>query len=86
MTETRTSPSPIADAPPALGPGALSAVISATPPSDTANPAQARGLADLLRQAADMIATSTGTAPTSSAAWLTLVRVMPAFCRSTEPP
>jgi hypothetical protein len=33
-----------------------------------------------------MIATSTGVAPISSAAWLTLVRVMPAFCTTTDPP
>ncbi len=33
-----------------------------------------------------MTATSTGTAPISSAAWVTLVRVMPAFSRMTEPP
>ena len=33
-----------------------------------------------------MIATSTGVAPTSRAAWLTLVRPIPAFCSSTEPP
>jgi hypothetical protein len=33
-----------------------------------------------------MTATITGTAPISSAAWVTLVRVMPAFCRRTDPP
>jgi hypothetical protein len=33
-----------------------------------------------------MIATSTGVAPTSIAAWLTLVRAMPAFCTMTDPP
>jgi len=33
-----------------------------------------------------MTATSTGTAPISSAAWVTLVRVMPAFCTRTDPP
>jgi hypothetical protein len=33
-----------------------------------------------------MIATSTGTAPISNAAWVTLVRVMPAFCTTTDPP
>ena len=33
-----------------------------------------------------MIATSTGVAPTSIAAWLTLVRATPAFCTMTDPP
>ncbi len=33
-----------------------------------------------------MTATSTGTAPISSAAWVTLVRVMPTFCTRTDPP
>jgi hypothetical protein len=33
-----------------------------------------------------MIATSTGVAPTSSAAWLTLVRMTPAFCMKIVPP
>ena len=33
-----------------------------------------------------MIATMMGAVPISSAAWLTLVRVMPAFCSRTVPP
>jgi hypothetical protein len=33
-----------------------------------------------------MTATSTGTAPISRAAWLTLVRAMPAFCTAIVPP
>jgi hypothetical protein len=33
-----------------------------------------------------MTATSTGTAPISRAAWVTLVRPMPEFCKMTEPP
>ena len=33
-----------------------------------------------------MTATSTGTAPMSRAAWVTLVRLMPAFCTMTDPP
>jgi hypothetical protein len=33
-----------------------------------------------------MTATSTGVAPTSRAAWLTPVRVMPAFCTRMDPP
>ncbi len=33
-----------------------------------------------------MIATITGAVPMSSAAWLTLVRVMPVFCSRTVPP
>ena len=33
-----------------------------------------------------MIATSTGVAPISRAAWVTLVRLIPAFCTMTEPP
>ncbi len=37
-------------------------------------------------QAAAITATSTGPAPISSAAWVTLVRASPSFCTSTEPP
>ena len=62
------------------------AVTRPTPSSDTTNPTQATGLATSRCQTAAMIATSTGTAPISSAAWVTLVRVMPAFCTMTEPP
>jgi hypothetical protein len=80
-SETSTRPSPAGEAPPPRPP-----VTRPTPASDTANPAQATGRATLRCQSAAMTATSTGTAPTSSAAWVTLVRVMPAFCTRTDPP
>ena len=57
-----------------------------TPASDSANPAQASGRATLWPSAAAMIATMTGVAPISSAAWVTLVRSMPRFWSRTEPP
>ena len=81
-SEASTSPSPRTLAPPP----ALPAVTRPTPPSETAKPSQASGRATLRCQAAAMIATSTGTAPISRAAWVTLVRVIPAFCTMTEPP
>ena len=56
------------------------------PASDSAKPAHATGRATARCQTAAMIATSTGTVPISSAAWMTLVRVMPAFCSTTDPP
>ena len=79
--DVSTRPSPPTVAPPPRPP-----VIIATPASDTANPAQATGRATLRCQNAATTATSTGTAPMSRAAWLTLVRAMPAFCTSTDPP
>ncbi len=79
--EASTKPSPVSEAPPPRPP-----VIRLTPASDTANPSQATGRATLCCQSAAMTATSTGTAPTSRAAWVTLVRVIPAFCMATEPP
>ena len=79
-TEASTSPLPPDD------PVPCAPVTRPTPASDSANPAQATGLATLRCQAAAITATSTGAAPTRSAASLTLVRVMPAFCSSTEPP
>src|ERR1035441_1713725 len=80
-SETRTSPSPDSVAPPPPAP-----VIRPTPPSDTTKPAQATGRATVWCHSAAMTATSTGTAPMSRAAWVTLVRVMPAFCTMTDPP
>jgi Lrp/AsnC family transcriptional regulator, leucine-responsive regulatory protein len=62
------------------------AAIRPTPASDTAKPAHATGCATRWCQQAAMIATSTGVAPTSSAAWLTLVRAMPVFCTMIVPP
>ncbi len=79
--EISTSPSPPKVAPPPPPPA-----ISATPASDTTNPAQATGRATERCHTAAMTATSIGTAPISSAAWVTLVRVMPAFCTMTDPP
>ena len=81
-SEASTSPSPRTLAPPPAPP----AVTRATPPSETAKPSQASGRATLRCHAAAMIATSTGTAPISSAAWVTLVREIPAFCTMTDPP
>jgi Lrp/AsnC family leucine-responsive transcriptional regulator len=79
--DSSTRPSPAAEAPPPCPP-----VTRATPPSDTTNPSQATGGATARCQIAAITATSTGTAPISSAAWVTLVSSTPAFCRITEPP
>jgi hypothetical protein len=81
-TETSTSPSPPTLAPPPPPP----AVITPTPPSEIAKPSQASGRATARCHTAAMTATSTGTAPISSAAWVTLVRVIPAFCTTTVAP
>ncbi len=72
--------------PPPLAPAVLATVTRPTPAREIAKPAQASGLAVVRFTTAAMIATSTGTAPISSAAWLTLVLAMPAFCSRTEPP
>src|SRR5207344_1205385 len=80
-SDASTRPSPPAVAPPPPPP-----VTRPTPASDTAKPAQATGRATVWCQNAAMIATSTGAAPISRAAWVTLVRVMPAFCTTTDPP
>jgi Lrp/AsnC family leucine-responsive transcriptional regulator len=80
-SDTSTRPSPLSEAPPPRPP-----VIRPTPASDTTNPIQATGRATMCCQSAAITATITGTAPISSAACVTLVRVMPAFCRRTDPP
>jgi hypothetical protein len=80
-SDPSTRASPAAEAPPPRPP-----VTRPTPASDTANPAHATGRATACSQSAAMTATSTGTAPISSAAWVTLVRVMPTFCTITDPP
>jgi hypothetical protein len=77
---TRPSPGMVAPAPPPP------VVTRPTPPSETAKPAQASGRATVWCHSAAMTATSTGTAPISRAAWVTLVRVIPAFCTTTDPP
>ena len=79
--ESSTRPSPGTDAPPPWPP-----VTRPTPASDTPNPAQATGRATACCQTAAITATSTGTAPMSSAAWVTLVRATPAFCSTTDAP
>jgi len=79
--DARTSASPAALAPPPRPP-----VTRPTPASDSAKPAQATGRATARCHTAAIIATSTGTVPISRAAWVTLVRVMPAFCTATAPP
>jgi hypothetical protein len=81
-TEASIRPSPLTVAPPPPPP----AVIRPTPPSETAKPSQATGRATARCHSAAMTATSTGTAPISRAAWVTLVRVIPAFCTMTVPP
>jgi hypothetical protein len=81
-SETSTSASPRALAPPPPPP----AVTRPTPPSEIAKPSHAAGRATVRCHTAAMTATSTGTAPISRAAWVTLVRPMPAFCTSTDPP
>ena len=78
---TSTRPSP-----PSVDPVPWPLAMKPTPASDRPNPAQAAGLATLCLSTAAMIATSTGVAPISSAAWVTLVRWIPRFCSSTEPP
>ena len=57
-----------------------------TPARDSAKPAQATGRATARCHTAAMTATITGTVPISRAACVTLVRVMPAFCTTTDPP
>jgi hypothetical protein len=79
-SDARTRPSPVKVAPPPP------AATRPTPTNDTAKPIQATGYATLRCQTAAMTATSTGVAPTSRAAWLTLVRVIPAFCTRIDPP
>ena len=80
-SDASTSASPAVLAPPPRPPA-----TRATPASDSAKPAQATGRATARCHTAAMIATSTGTVPISSAAWVTLVRVMPAFCSTTQAP
>ncbi len=80
-SEASTSSSPRSVAPPPPPPA-----MRPTPISDTKKPAQATGRATVRCHSAAMTATSMGTAPISRAAWVTLVRVMPAFCTTTDPP
>ena len=75
-----TRPSPTSEAPPPPPPATRT-----TPTRDTANPAHATGRATARCQSAAMTATRTGVVPISRAAWVTLVRVIPAFCRTTGP-
>jgi hypothetical protein len=81
-SEASTSPSPATLAPPPPPP----AVTRPTPPSEMAKPSQATGRATARCQTAAMTATSTGIAPISKAAWVTLVRAIPAFCTMTVAP
>jgi hypothetical protein len=81
VTDASTSRSPMSDVPvpppPATRP---------TPASATSEPSHAPSAAVPRPSAAAITATSTGTAPTISDAWVTLVRSMPAFCsRMTTP-
>jgi hypothetical protein len=81
-SETSTSPSPRRVVPPPPPP----AVTRPTPPSESAKPSQASGRATRWCHTAAMTATSTGAAPISRAAWVTLVRMIPAFCMTTVAP
>jgi hypothetical protein len=81
-SEASTSPSPAMLAPPPPPP----AVTRPTPPSEMAKPSQASGRATVRCHSAAMTATSTGTAPISRAACVTLVRAIPAFCTMTVAP
>jgi len=81
-SEASTRPSPLRLAPPPPPP----AVTRPTPASEIAKPSQASGRATVRSQSAEMTATSTGTAPISRAACVTLVRVIPAFCTTTVAP
>ena len=76
---TNRSPATLEPAPPAPA-------TRPTPASASAYPPHSDGRAMPSPLPAVISATSTGTAPTTSAAWLTLVRSMPAFCsRITAP-
>lgn len=81
ITDASTRPSPVRVAPPPPP-----AATSATPASDTAKPIQATGRAIRRCRTAATTATSTGVAPTSRAAWVTLVRAIPVLCRRIDPP
>lgn len=76
---TSASPVRVAAPPP-------SAAIPATPVSATANPAHETGPTALRPSPTAISATRIGVPPTSRAAWLTLVRAMPAFCRTITMP
>jgi hypothetical protein len=80
-SDASTSASPAALAPPPWPP-----VTRPTPASARAKPAHATGRATARCHTAAITATITGTEPISSAAWVTLVRTIPAFCSTTEPP
>ena len=80
-TEPSTSRSPGAVAPPPAAPATKAIPTSATP-----YPAQMRGRVALSPSPAASTATRTGTAPTTIAAWLTLVRSMPAFWSTITAP
>ena len=81
VTEISTSRSPATEVPSPPPPA-----TRATPARATSEPAHASAPAELRPVSAPMIATSTGTAPTISAAWLTLVRSMPMFWSTMTPP
>jgi hypothetical protein len=79
--DASTSASPASDVPAPPAPA-----TKPTPPSPASAPSQASGPPEPHPAATLRIATSTGTAPTISAAWPTLVRSIPAFwSRITTP-
>ncbi|HEY1640909.1 MAG TPA: hypothetical protein VGG35_09495 [Streptosporangiaceae bacterium] len=79
-SDTRIRPSPLRVEPPPWP------ATRTTPATDSRYPAQAAGRAMERSPTAAMTATSTGVVPTSSAACVTLVRRMPAFCTKIVPP
>ena len=81
VTESRTSRSPASEVPAPPPPA-----TRATPASASSEPPHMRRLPEPRPSTAAMAATSTGTAPTISAAWLTLVRSMPAFWSTITTP
>jgi hypothetical protein len=80
-TEASTSRSPVTEVPAPPPPA-----TSPTPASATSEPAHVAAPAVLRPNRAAMTATSTGTAPTISDAWVTLVRSMPLFCSTITAP
>ncbi len=76
---TRPSPARLEPPPPP-------AAMMLTPASERPNPSQTTGRATPCPSTAASTATSTGVAPISSAACVTLVRSMPRFCSNTDPP
>jgi hypothetical protein len=80
-TDSSTSASPAADAPPPPAPATTAIPARARP-----KPSQAASLTRAPSKSTARTATITGTAPISSAAWVTLVLVRPRFWTAMQPP